>query len=121
LIVVQRVWITMSNNWSCGITLSLAPLAEERGIEEGILVDESLTEKEMAMLEMIEFGIDLWSSTEGRDIAFALRDRGLIRIEESIDGPACLRCCITAEGSAVLETMKGMPIRPLRRGVKQAG
>ena len=119
------MWVSMSNSWDFGIEIPVhiaAPTAGSHRIEEGIGVDEALTDKEMAMLEMIEFGIDRWSSSEGRKLAFALRARGLVRVlEEDGETSACLRCTITAEGSAALETARNDPFRALPHAIRQAG
>lgn len=69
-----------------------------------------LTDREIAMLELIEFGIDRWSSEDGRELALGLEARGLIEI---VSAPhEALQCAITAEGSDILESAKAFTGEP---------
>jgi len=70
-----------------------------------VIVDDKLSDKELAMLELVEFGIDRWSSAEGRDMALDLFARGLVTLERQAGDTDSgdLICTITAEGSIALE------------------
>jgi hypothetical protein len=81
-----------------------------------VIVADKLSDKELAMLELIEFGIDRWSSAEGREMAYDLFARGLITLERQADDSegGDLICTITAEGSLALELAR-MPSSGKRR------
>jgi hypothetical protein len=77
------------------------------------LTPATLSELEIAMLEMIDFGIDQWASTPSSDIAQSLMQRGLIDRQEPSD-PAKTRNCyiITALGRQSLASARGLSSRP---------
>jgi hypothetical protein len=63
---------------------------------------EGLSDAEIAMLELIEFGIDRWSSASSRRAVAGLAARGLVHVDA--EG----RHFLTAEGSSVLQAAKGL-------------
>lgn len=61
---------------------------------------EGLSEAEISMLELVEFGIDRWSSASSERAISSLVERGFVHREP--EG----RYTLTAEGSSVLQAAK---------------
>ena len=74
-----------------------------------IVISSSLSELEIAMLEMIDFGIDHWSAAESRDIALALVGRGLLRPDGAGPDNSGERFVMTPLGRRSLDAAKLPP------------
>jgi hypothetical protein len=85
------------------------PLRQGRVSHESsgpIVISSPLSELEMAMLEMIDFGIDHWSAVESRDIALGLVKRGLLQPDRAGPDNSGDRFSMTPLGRRSLEAAK---------------
>jgi hypothetical protein len=116
------VYVLFKNLEQIGI--SVQDLRPDRqpwnGRTKGLIVVGAarLTELQVAMLDMIEYGIETWSSSASYDMASELQMRGLITVTEhaaDAERPHRLTCTITEAGSAALEEAKQRAPRPRQR------
>jgi hypothetical protein len=75
---------------------------------EVAVTQSPLTELELAMLEMVEFGVDLFGSAASRDVGLGLIERGLVTVREGVTEPGVLlqHYTITPKGAEVLAEVK---------------
>jgi hypothetical protein len=101
------------------IKLGKAPGSDATSPEIGdsIVTAPFLSEIEIAMLELLEAGVDHWAAQSSRAVAERLLARGLVTLDEAptlIDPPA-VRYRITASGLQSLAAAKTLGQRPTHR------
>jgi hypothetical protein len=81
---------------------------------DSIVTAPFLSELEIAMLELLESGIDHWSARSSRAVADRLLARGLVMMDQapSLIDPPAVRYRITATGLQSLAAARSMPERP---------
>src|SRR5689334_17392640 len=92
------------------------PMAGPRSADSGdtLVTAPFLTELELAMLELLEAGIDHWSAHSSRAVAERLLARGLVMLDQapSLIDPPAVRYRITASGLQSLAATRAMTERP---------
>jgi hypothetical protein len=81
---------------------------------ETVVTVPFLSELEIAMLELLEAGIDHWSARSSRSVADRLVARGLVALDQtpSLIDPQAARYRITASGLQSLAAARSLPERP---------
>jgi hypothetical protein len=86
--------------------------AADRGVT--VVTVPFLSELEIAMLELLEAGIDHWSARSSRSVADRLLARGLVMLDQapSLIDPPAVRYRITASGLQSLAAVRSITERP---------